>query len=135
MAIEDVVASYGRCCVNPKFFDRFYEIFLASNPAIKPMFEKTDFAKQKSLLRQGISFMLMYLQGKATGTMAMNRLADSHSPRHMNISPNLYEFWINSLVKAVKECDKECTSDIETEWRKALRAGVDYMIQKGAKAA
>ncbi|MCL5668412.1 MAG: hypothetical protein M1392_00060 [Gammaproteobacteria bacterium] len=37
--------SYGRCTVNQKFLDRFYDIFLTSHPAIKPMFAKTDFAK------------------------------------------------------------------------------------------
>ncbi len=135
MNIDAVVASYGRCCVNPAFFDRFYDIFLASNPAIKPMFAKTDFVKQKALLRQGISYMLMYLQGKATGTMAMTRLADSHGPKHLNINPALYEFWIDSLMKAVKECDKDCTPVIEAEWRRALRQGVDYMCTQGTKAA
>ena len=51
MPITDVIASYGRCCVHPAFFDRFYEIFLGSDPAIRPMFVRTNFAKQKALLR------------------------------------------------------------------------------------
>ncbi len=47
MPIRDVVASYGRCCVHPEFFDRFYDIFLASDPAIRPMTQYTleDFLK------------------------------------------------------------------------------------------
>jgi hypothetical protein len=37
---------YSRCCVNPKFFDLFYDNFLASHPTIAPMFAKTDMANK-----------------------------------------------------------------------------------------
>jgi hemoglobin-like flavoprotein len=135
MPISDVVASYGRCCVHPAFFDRFYEIFLASDPAIRPMFARTNFAKQKSLLREGVSMLLMHLEGKPVGTACLDRLAESHSPSRMNVTARLYEQWITSLVKTVKEFDDECTADVEAEWRKALHAGVHYLMIQGAKAA
>lgn len=135
MNIKDVKDSFGRCCTNPKFFDRFYDIFLASHPAIKPMFAHTDFVKQKSLLRQGLAMMLLHLDGKTVGTMALNRIADSHGPKRMNINPQMYQFWIDSLVKAVKECDQQCSPALEAAWQQALRSGVDYIIAQGAKAA
>lgn len=135
MPVSDVVASYGRCCVHPAFFDRFYEIFLASAPAIRPMFARTNFAKQKSLLREGVSMLLMHLEGKSVGTACLDRLAESHSPSRMNVTARLYELWITSLVKTVKEFDDECTADVEAEWRKALHVGVHYLMIQGAKAA
>ncbi len=135
MQLALVVASYGRCCMNPRFFDRFYEVFLTSHPAIKPMFAKTNFLKQKALLREGVAMMLLHLEGKSVGTVCLDRLAVSHSPRRMNITPQLYEFWINSLVQAIKECDPDCTPEIEGEWRKALHAGVHYMVMQGARTA
>lgn len=42
--------SFGRCISTPQFIDRFYEIFLASHPAVKPMFRNTNFVQQKELL-------------------------------------------------------------------------------------
>ena len=135
MPISDVVASYGRCCVHPAFFDRFYEIFLASDPAIRPMFARTNFAKQKSLLREGVSMLLMHLEGKPVGTACLDRLAESHRPSRMNVTARLYELWITSLVKTVKEFDDECTADVEAEWRKTLHVGVHYLMIQGAKAA
>lgn len=135
MEIGHVVESYGRCCMQPAFFDRFYEIFLASDPAIRPMFVRTNFAKQKSLLREGVSMLLMHVEGKSVGTTCLNRLAETHGPRRLNVTPRLYEHWITSLVTTVKQFDRECTAEIEADWRKALHAGVHYLIMQGAKVA
>ena len=128
MSLTEVKESYSRCCVNPKFFDMFYANFLASHPAIAPMFAKTEMTKQKALLRQGVSMMFMHLDGKGVGTTGIDRIGESHSKKKMNIDPNLYDFWINSLVKSVKDCDAKLTSALETEWRKTLRAGVDRIV-------
>ncbi|MDR4479856.1 MAG: globin [Nitrospira sp.] len=134
MRIEQVVASYGRCCVCPEFFDRFYAIFLGSHPSIKPMVAHTSFTKQKALLREGVAMMLLHLEGKSIGTQCLNRLAKTHSPHRMNITPQLYEYWINSLIATIKEYDTGYTPDLEIEWRKALHAGVHYIVMHGARA-
>ncbi len=123
--------SYGRCTVNPKFLDRFYEIFVDSHPAIKPMFAKTDFAKQKGLLRSGMSMMIMYEDGTQVSKMALDRLGHSHGKQGMNIDPKLYQYWIDSLVKAVKECDQQFSPGLEKQWREAMRKGIDYMVLQG----
>lgn len=128
MSLAEVKESYSRCCVNAKFFDLFYENFLASHPTIAPMFAKTDMAKQKSLLRQGVSMMFMHLDGKGVGTTGIDRIGESHSKKKMNIDPNLYDYWINSLVKSVKACDAKFTPALEVEWKKTLRAGVDRIV-------
>ncbi len=128
MSLAEVKESYSRCCVNPKFFDLFYANFLASHSTIAPMFAKTDMAKQKSLLRQGVSMMFMHLAGNGVGTTGIDRIGESHSKKKMNIYPNLYDYWINSLVKSVKACDEKLTPAIEAEWRKTLRAGVDRIV-------
>ncbi len=128
MAIKDVKDSYGRCCVNPKFFGLFYETFLASHPAIAPMFAKTDMSKQKSLLRQGLSMMLMHLEGNTVGTTGMDRIAESHSKKKMNIQPHLYDYWITSLLKCVKECDPQITPQLEGEWKQSLQQGVRRIV-------
>ncbi len=125
--LTPVRQSYGRCAMNPSFIDLFYDEFLQSHPSIKPMFKDTDFKKQKELLRTGIGMLLAHLEGKAAGTMTLDRIAESHKKQNMNISPNLYQFWIDSLVKAVKQCDKKFSPDLERSWQKILRAGVDYI--------
>ncbi len=123
--------SYGRCTMNPKFLDRFYEIFLGSHPAIGPMFRNTDFSKQKALLKTGVSMMVMHANGEAFAADSLQRIGKSHGPAELNIDPNLYQYWIDSLMAAIKECDKEYTENLGVEWRKILRAGVDYIVAHG----
>ncbi len=126
----EVKQSYGRACLKPEFFDRFYDIFFQSNPSLKPMFAKTDFKKQKESLRTGVAMLLAHVEGKPIGTMTLDRIGMSHSKKKMNISPNLYQYWIDSLVKAAKECDPKFTTDLELRWQKVCRAGVDYIAAK-----
>lgn len=122
-----VKESFSRCCVNSKFLDRFYEIFLASHPAIAPLFRNTDFAKQKMALRSGLAMMVMHTEGNKVGTQGLDRIGQSHSRKHLNIDPSLYQFWIESLIKTVKECDPQCDAKLEGEWRQALKAGAAHI--------
>ena len=128
MPLKEVKESYSRCCVNSKFFDRFYENFLSSHPAIAPLFAETEMTKQKQLLRQGISMMFMLLGGNSVGTTGIDRIGESHSKKNLNIDPNMYDFWINSLVKTVKEFDEKMTTPLEADWKKTLRIGVDRIV-------
>jgi len=131
--LAEVKQSYGRVCLNPKFLDRFYDIFLASDPRIKPLFAKTDFKKQKDALRNGLAMLLAHLDGKPAGTMTVNRIAHTHNKKNMNINPNLYQFWIDSLVKTVKEFDPQFTPDLERSWQKCLRVGADAIASQWDK--
>ncbi|WP_447977444.1 globin [Candidatus Nitrospira bockiana] len=126
-----VSESFGRCCVNPRFLDRFYEIFLSSHPAIKPMFQHTDMGKQKNLLRQGLPMVLMHGEGNAFGTRSLDRIAESHGRKGMNVDPNLYEYWINSLLEAIKECDPQWDPALEAQWRDVLQKGTKYIASQG----
>lgn len=125
--ISIVKKSYGRACLNPQFFDRFYDIFLKSSPKIEPKFAKTDFEKQKQLLRTGVAMLLSHVEGKSVGTVTLNRLGKSHSKKNLDIHPNLYQLWIDSLVKAIQECDPKCTPELERGWQKVCSVGVDYI--------
>ncbi|MBI4001835.1 MAG: globin [Nitrospira defluvii] len=130
-ADNPVKVSYGRCCVHPAFFDRFYNIFLESHPKIKPMFANTDMTKQKSLLRQGLSMLLMHVEGNRFGTQGMEKIAESHSRRgKVKVDPGMYDYWIDSLLKAIKECDPQCTPLLEQEWKTTLKAGTKFLASK-----
>jgi hypothetical protein len=61
--------------------------------------------------------MFMHLGGNAVGTNGVDRIAESHSKQMMNIDPNLYDYWINALVKSVKDCDPKMTPVLEAEWK------------------
>lgn len=122
--------SYKRCVKTPTFFDRFYDTFLAASPMIAPLFKNTNFVKQKELLRLGLSIMVMFNEGQEVGKVVLTRIGKSHGVKEMNIDRNLYKFWIESIVSAVKECDPKFTPEIGREWHTAMEKGVEFMISQ-----
>ena len=128
--IHLVSMSYGRACLNPHFIDRFYEIFLESHPEIKPMFKNTDFSKQRQLLKKSIVMLLAHFEGDNTWTNDLLYIAKRHSTTGgLTISPELYQYWIASLIAALKEHDSQWTSGIEQAWERVLQAGVNFLIE------
>lgn len=82
-----VQRSYGACCLSPMFFDDFYDAFLASSSEIAGKFVNTDMTKQKQLLRDDISFMILFYSGAVSGRMKVKRLGESHAQDRMDIKP------------------------------------------------
>jgi hemoglobin-like flavoprotein len=127
-ADKDLVqSSYGACCLSPTFFDDFYDAFLASSSVIAGKFVNTDMAKQKRLLRDGISFMIMYFNGTAVGRMKVEKLGESHSQGRMDIKPQWYDLWVNALVKTVAKHDPKFSPAADRAWRAVLARGIDAM--------
>ena len=127
-ADKDLVqSSYGACCMSPTFFDDFYTAFLASSSVIAGKFVNTDMAKQKRLLRDGISFMIMYYNGTVVGRTKIEKLGESHSQGRMDIKPQWYDLWVNALVKTIAKHDAKFSPATERAWRTVLAKGIDAM--------
>jgi len=130
MDISSVQESYARCTLKSGFIDRFYEVFLASHPSLAPRFANTNMADQKGLLRTGISMMLLFSKENSMATNALNRIGETHSPRGMDIPPNMYAFWKDSLMQVVREYDAKLTPEVENQWGKILDHGIRYIVSK-----
>lgn len=105
---------------------RFYEIFLATSPEIGNRFRHTDMARQREMLAQSLHEMVEF----STSRVASDRLdqvARRHSQAERDVPPELYEIWLDSLVKAVRQLDPEFTEDVELAWRVVLAPGIAYM--------
>lgn len=124
-SLMDVQTSFGRCLTHVRFFDRFYDIFMASHREIRPMFENTDMVKQKHLLRHGLMSALMFAEDDAMARLCIDRIRDSHGRGRLNIRPDLYPHWINSIVQVVSEFDSEYTPKLGQLWRDALTPAVE----------
>jgi hemoglobin-like flavoprotein len=117
--------SYARCLRSPRFFPSFYEHLLASDPAVPPMFAKTEFPKQYKLLQHGLGLLLSY--GNKPDDALLERIAARHSARAVNVAPPMYALFVDSLLATVREHDPRCTGETESAWREALRPGLEFM--------
>jgi hemoglobin-like flavoprotein len=117
--------SYGRCCASADFFDCFYRHFLASSPEIRDKFTTTDMPAQKLLLRQGILNLVMFARGMSD--TKLRALGESHSRFKLDIRPGLYDLWVEALISAISEHDKDFTSETRAAWLEVLNKGIDVI--------
>lgn len=128
---DDLQQSYGRCLREKNFIARFYEIFLDSHPAIAPMFAATDFQKQRMALRRGISAAISHAGGSSLSKRTVDQMADVHSRTgHAPVPPELYPYWVDSLVQAVGEVDPEATPQLLERWREGMSVVTDAFIRR-----
>ena len=128
--IRTVRRSYGRCLIHEAFLKDFYETFFKSSPKIPPMFAHTDMEKQKRLLADGLNFLLMFAAGNPLANAKMEQLAELHSSRGNQVNPGLYPYWVDSLMRAARQYDPEWTLEIEKDWRRVLKKGIDFMTER-----
>lgn len=128
-AYDDLQQSYGRCLREKNFIERFYEIFLASHPDIPPMFAVTDFQKQRMALRRGISAAISHAAGSSLSERTIQQMAEIHSRKgHAPVPPELYRYWLESLLQAVKETDPEVTPHLLERWRQGMSVVVGTFV-------
>lgn len=123
---DDLQVSFGRCLRRHGFIERFYEILLASHPAIPPMFERTDFRGQRLALRRGISMAISWASGSSMVERPMKHMIDVHSRAgRAPVEPALYLCWVESLLATIDEYEIELTPELRARWREAMTKVVE----------
>jgi hemoglobin-like flavoprotein len=111
---------------NDLFFSKFYNTFLAASPIVKQKFQNTDMTNQKLMLKKSFYQMLNFFVNKIA-TDYMTKIADLHSKKDRDISPELYDLWLESLVSTVKELDPKYNHDVGLAWKMIMGIGITYM--------
>ncbi len=127
-ATYDVVSeSYGRCLATEAFIETFYDILMGGRPDVAAMFAETDFTKQRQLLRAALGVMLMFRRGDNTARLLLEGIRKSHSRQRLNVEPELYGYWVDSLTQAIAKHDPLFSPDLERAWRAVLAGGITFI--------
>jgi hemoglobin-like flavoprotein len=121
--------SLERCSSRPDFLARFYALFLASSETVAKKFEHTDLKKQARLLKTSLYIMMLASDGSER-LAHLERLARRHSRTELDIGPELYDLWLDCLIRTVGEFDPKFDQDIEKAWRQMLEPGIEFMKRR-----
>lgn len=117
---------YSRCLIRPTFFDDFYKEFTSQSLEIRQKFANTEMTAQKDALRAGLTFLIMYAEGKsAFAADKLDKLGDSHKKSRLNIRPDLYPLWMQSLIATVKKHVVSFNDASLKAWQAVLQNGVN----------
>lgn len=131
-SVSEVTQSYYRCRRSEDFLDSFYSLFLAKSPAIASMFANTDFKLQKLMLRQSLLEMICFARGMDGTSEEIERLSAKH--RQLDVPPEMYSMWLDSLCEAVSKHDPEFTQNLEMRWRETMSPTIEKMIEAGKQS-
>lgn len=129
-SIQTFVDSYARVGATDLqsggFLDTFYHHFLASSPAVREKFARTDMAQQREMLRVSLDHMVYFaIDGEETSELA--RVAGVHARSDADIPAHLYALWLDSLLATVGEFDPQYDEHVDAAWRQALVPAIEYM--------
>lgn len=109
-----------------EFIPRFYQLFLASSPAIAEKFRDTDMPRLQLHLQQSLEHMVdFYITQKPSARL--RHIAYSHSRSGRDIGAQFYECWLDSLLGATREFDPDYEKDVELAWRAIMSPGIAFM--------
>lgn len=129
---QQLLESYNRCSSEGDFWGTFYEIFIASSPEIGGMFKQTDFTLQKRMVQRSLQTIIMYIHTPENPDIIdeMDRIARIHDRNHINVRPELYNFWISSLLQAIEQHDPFFDETIKANWEAHLEPVIRYLQDK-----
>lgn len=119
--------SLERCGSADSFLRRFYDIFVASSPAVAEKFADTDFRNQTRVLKTSFYLAMLASDDDAGSAQYLQRIAARHNRDDLDIPPEHYALWLDSLLMAVSEFDPRYSPEVEQAWRAVMQPAIDYM--------
>jgi hemoglobin-like flavoprotein len=124
-----VLPSFRWCCEDgDDFFDDFYATLSERAPGIGAMFAHVDMQQQNRLIRRGVEHLVNFALGSEESTEQLRRMARTHGREQLNIAPELYGLWVDTLMETVRMHDPNANDHVEAAWRIVLRGGIDLII-------
>lgn len=129
--LQSVEHSLERCGANPRFLERFYDLFLAASPAIRAKFKDTNFHRQRRMVQASLHGVVAFVRyGESWPDPYLREVAETHSRRDLDIAPELYELWLQSLLQAVAEHDPQHNAAIHYAWQRVMRVGIGFFTSR-----
>jgi hemoglobin-like flavoprotein len=122
--------SVTRCMEEHAFIPAFYEQLFDASDEIKAKFRFTDLEKQSDMLRRSLLLCAEATAGRTEALREVNERATTHDRDHLNIEPQLYAVWIDTLIATASDFDLQWNADVEAAWRKILGHVVQQMIRR-----
>ncbi|MEX2122608.1 MAG: globin [Woeseia sp.] len=128
--VELVNDSLERCTRRHEFFEAFYRRFSESSDEVAAKFAGTDLRGQTRALRESFYLLLRALGGEPDAWQSLELRALRHDRRHLDIRPGLYGLWLECLLETIRSFDPKVDATIEAAWRRTMKKGIDFMIER-----
>ena len=126
--LSEVTKSCNRCFAVPAFFGTFFQELSPRVPAVTDLFAGADEIVLKAFLRKAVTLILLDAAGSPHATESLARVRIRHGPGDLNLNPDWFPHWIESLMAAISKHDPEYTPTLGKKWRAILKVGVQKVV-------
>lgn len=82
---------------------------------------------QKMMLHASLYMIMLAAQNNDAAFVYLERVAKRHSKSALDIKPELYDIWLETLIETVSEIDTIFNANVENAWREVMNYGIAYM--------
>lgn len=125
--VDKLLESYSRISRDLKFYDEFYRD-LTQNVEILEHFRGVSKARRSFFLKTSLPTLVMSAIGSHVAKKRLGSLSEKHARDHMNVDPDLYEFWHDTLITLLSKYDEEFDEELKALWSSAIREGTKMFI-------
>jgi hemoglobin-like flavoprotein len=126
-AIDGFHDSLERCGLSSIFLHDFYQHFVASSPEIAVKFADTNFKTQTRILKTSLYMAMLAADQNHEAREYLDRIAERHNREALDIKPEHYDLWLESMIATVREYDPQFDDEIEQLWRNFMQPAIEYM--------
>ena len=109
------------------FFRDFYGLLLDSSDEARIIFQGTDLSALARMLRISVGYLLVFYTSGET-TPHITHIAERHGKHGKDVSPDLYDVWLGSLIGAVAMHDPQFNLEVSEAWKSVFGKGIKFMI-------
>jgi hemoglobin-like flavoprotein len=124
---ERVMHGAGRS--GGEFFSAFYKLLVGTSDEAARKFNNTDMAAQVRMMQSSVTVLLNFFVSSHQDAF-LGKLAERHSKRGVDISPELYSIWLDCLIETVHQFDPKFSDDVATAWRVVFSKGIEFMTSR-----
>ena len=128
-AKEIFLNSLNRCLESEAFIPTFYERFFSCSDEIREKFRNTNFDRQNRMLARSLRLAAGCIAGEPEALAELADRAETHDRDHLDVRPELYEFWLSAIVATAEEFDPRWRSETGEAWNSVLGYVVKHMVR------
>ena len=106
----------------------FYDHLMKSDEEIRKKFEQVNMEVQTDNMARAVVMSFLFASNNHhTAGKVIDKVRESHSKNNLNISPQLYDKWLDCLLQTVAVCDPEANEELLSDWHAVMSVAVNHI--------
>ena len=110
------------------FVTAFYVRLMEASEDIRKKFEHIDMDAQAEILAHAIVMSFLFVdKNQKSAARCLNNVRESHNRHNLDISPELYDVWLECMIETVAVCDPQSTKTLLADWHTVMTVAVEHI--------